>query len=124
MLKDFLVGAQLKSLGEDGFIVTKDNKDYRFKFKRNEGDCCGYTDLIARLLISNKELKNNPIITKVDVEEKDCGMSDLGTITFYGEYKPIARVKAETSSGSGWAYGATVSVVCKPAGVNEIISQW
>jgi len=124
MLKDFLVGAQLKKLDDNGFTVVKNNKEYHFKFDRDEGDCCGYTEIETRLYVSNSELKNNPIITKVTQKENDDGEEDLGVITLYGEYKPIGEIIAQTSSGSGWCYGATVSVRCELAGVDEIISQY
>ena len=120
-----LIGYQLVSIDDTKIVVRKDNTEYVLNIEEDCGDCCGYNEITTKLLISDTELNRNPIITNVEMteDEDDCaGMS--GKLTFFGEYKPMAVVDTYSSSGSGWCYGAYVSIHCDVLEINEILSTW
>ncbi len=123
-LKD-LIGYKLEKINNNEIVISNDNKLYILKFEEDEGDCCGYNELETTLLIDGK---NKPIITNVkyeDVSEEDkWGESEIIKITFFGENKEIANIKSKSSSGSGWCYGACVTVNCKELHIHETISSW
>lgn len=121
-LKD-LIGYQLVSIDDTKIVVCKGNSTYELLIEDDYGDCCGYNDFSTKLLISETELERNPIITNVVIEEDDDdGMS--AKVTFFGECKPVAELSSFSFSGSGWCYGACVTIVCKELDMNEIITQW
>lgn len=124
-LKD-LVGFQLVELNDDTMVVKKDNNVYTIDFNRDEGDCCGYTEVENNLLFDKNNTKSNPIITKIETESDtdEYGDYDVINITLFGEYKPMATIRAEAGSGSGWCYGASVTVECKPLQLEETIVSW
>ena len=118
-----LIGYQLVSIDDTKIVVRKGNSTYELLIEDDNGDCCGYNDFNTKLLISETELERNPVITNVEVEEdEDDGMS--AKVTFFGEYKPVAELNSFSFSGSGWCYGACVSIVCKELDMDEIITQW
>lgn len=120
-----LIGYRLVSIDDNKIVVRKGITKYVLNIKEDSGDCCGYNEITTKLLISEKELKRNPIITNVEMTEENSdydGMS--GRIAFFGEYKPMAVVDAYSSSGSGWCYGACVWVQCDALEINEEVSSW
>lgn len=123
-LKD-LIGYKLEKINDEEIIVSKENQLYTLKFEENEGDCCGYNKLETNLLIDEK---NKPIITNVKYKdisgETTFGDDDTIEITFFGENKEIAKIKSMSSSGSGWCYGACVTIKCKELNINETLSEW
>lgn len=123
-LKD-LIGYKLEKINNNEIVISNDNKLHILKFEEDEGGCCGYNELETTLLIDGK---NKPIITNVkyeDVSEEDkWGESEIIKITFFGENKEIANIKSKSSSGSGWCYGACVTVNCKELHIHETISSW
>ena len=123
-LKD-LIGYKLEKIDNEVIIVSKNNQLYVLKFKEDYGDCCGYNELQTNLLIDEN---NKPIITKVEYEdiseEDEFGESEIMKITFLGENKEIANIKSKSSSGSGWNYGACVTIKCKELNIDEKISSW
>ena len=124
ILKD-LIGYKLEKINNNEIVISNDNKLYILKFEEDEGGCCGYNELETTLLIDGK---NKPIITNVkyeDVSEEDkWGASEIIKITFFGENKEIANIKSKSTSGSGWCYGACVTVNCKELHIHETISSW
>ena len=76
------------------------------------------------MLISETELHRNPVITNVEVIDRDDDYGAKGMIAFFGEYKPMAVVDTYSSSGSGWQYGACVWVECDALEINETVSSW
>ena len=122
-LKD-LIGYRLEKINDEEIIISKNDKLYVLKIQQDEGDCCGYNELETTLLISDN---NKPIITNIEYEDiskyEDWGDNTI-KITFFGENKEIATIKSKSSSGSGWYYGACVTVKCKELNINEVISQW
>ena len=121
---EFLVGARLIAADDTGFeIVASNNKRYRFNFEEYEGDCCGYNTINSCLLIGD-EIEQNPIITKVKHTTIDDEYSQGCEITFFGMSKPIYTAAIESSSGSGWCYGATVKLTCKEDSFDEILTSW
>lgn len=119
-----LIGYKLENIDDEKIIVSKDNKQYVLKFEENEGDCCGYNELKTNLLIDEN---NKPVITNIKIEEKQLGKYDDGygiVITFFGENKQIATIDSYSSSGSGYCYGACVSIKCKELNIDEIITEW
>lgn len=125
ILKD-LVGFQLVSINDDEMIVKKDGLSHRLTFHRDEGDCCGFTELETKLLISEDEAHRNPVITDIYINEHDGEWGDGNTVrvTFFGEYLPLANVYSYASSGSGWCYGAAVSVECNALNLHEELASW
>lgn len=120
-----LIGYQLVSIDDSRIVVRKDNTEYILNIEEDYGDCCGYNEIATKLLISDTELNRNPIITNVEMTEGEGdygGMS--GKLTFFGEYKPMAVVDTYSSSGSGWCYGACVSIHCDVLGINDELSSW
>lgn len=124
-IKD-LIGYQLVQIDDEKIIVKKDNKIYVLKIEKDYGDCCGYNEIETHLLINENEIEKNPIITNIEFQNImtdpcDC---DLVKITFYGNNKKLANIKSLSASGSGWQYGACVSIVCKELDIDEIITEW
>ena len=120
-----LIGAQLISFGKDKFKVkTAKGKVRTFVLDEDEGDCCGYNEVISTLLINKKELANNPIITDIKEinNEEDDGNRHI--LTLVGISKPLAEINSYSSSGSGWCYGACVTLECKETRLSKILSHW
>ncbi len=121
---EFLVGARLVTADDAGFeVVASNDKRYRFNFESYEGDCCGYNTISSHLLIED-EGEQNPIITKVRHTTDEDNYSQSCEITFFGISKPIYIAAIESSSGSGWCYGATVKLTCKECNFDEILTSW
>ena len=121
---EFLVGARLVTADDAGFeVVASNDKRYRFNFESYEGDCCGYNTISSHLLIED-EIEQNPIITKVRHTTDEDNYSQSCEITFFGISKPIYTAAIESSSGSGWCYGATVKLTCKECNFDEILTSW
>lgn len=119
-----LIGYQLVSIDDTRILVRKGDSTYELIIEEDYGDCCGYNEIDTKLLISNDELERNPIITNVITEDNDDGWSYEAKITFFGESKPLAELNSLSSSGSGWCYGACVTIVCKDLNMSETITQW
>ena len=127
-----LVGFQLVDLNEDIMTVKKDGKTYTLEFECDSGDYCGFAEVTNTLLYDKSDTKRNPVITKI---KRECGSdkdddywddfySDSVSVTFFGESAPIANIEATAGSGSGWHYGAAVTVVCSPLQLEEEIVSW
>lgn len=123
-LKD-LVGYKLEKINDNNIIVSKDDKTYTLNFIEDSGDCCGYNELETELLIDEN---NKPVIT--DVVYEDCSSDDgwhdnnALKIIFFGGNKELAKISSLSSSGSGWCYGACVTVKCKELNINEELTSW
>ena len=117
-----LVGMTLLNLNEYGFTVeNKDGEQLHFVFDEDEGGCCGFNKIKTTLSISKK---NPPAITKVQYQDVTEGEEDAVIITFFGLDREIAEISAMSSSGSGWAYGASVAVKCRKINFTEVITQY
>ena len=117
-----LVGMTLIDLNSDGFIVEdKDGERLHFVFDEDEGDCCGFNEIKTTLSMSKK---NPPVITKVQYQDVSAGDEDAIVITFFGLDREIAEIYSMSSSGSGWAYGASVAVKCREINFTEVITQY
>ena len=117
-----LVGMTLIDLNSDGFIVEdKDGERLHFVFDEDEGDCCGFNEIKTTLSMSKK---NPPVITKVQYQDVSAGDEDAIIITFFGLDREIAEIYSMSSSGSGWAYGASVAVKCREINFTEVITQY
>lgn len=119
-LKD-LIGYRLINIDEKGITIENENKQYFIEIEEDEGDCCGYNCIETKLLISEKD---NPIITSVEeiIDENNDGSSKR--ITFYGTNKKIATLNSLSSSGSGWTYGACVTIKCNELNIKEILTSY
>lgn len=87
------------------------------------GDCCGYADFETKLLYSPNDLRN-PIITNVTKEDERGYDTDSSLVTFYGESKPLAPIESNAGSGSGWSYGAYVTLTCSALDIDEDLAYW
>lgn len=117
-----LVGMTLLDLNTHGFTVEdKDGERLHFIFDEDEGDCCGFNKIETTLSMSKK---NPPVITKVQYQDVTTGDEDAIVITFFGLDREIAEIFAMSSSGSGWAYGASVAVKCREINFTEVITQY
>lgn len=123
-----LVGYHLVDIDDTHIIVKKGDTEYVLRIMEDYGDCCGYNEITTKLFVSETELGLNPIITNVEIDksETERGWTDGESckLTFFGGYKPLAVVDTYSSSGSGWCYGACVSICCEVLGLNEELSSW
>lgn len=122
-LKD-LVGFQLIDLTEDKILVrSPEGKIYTLFIEDDEGDCCGFND-ITTILQFKRNSKANPIITKVSTHNEEESDGEYCYVTFYGDSKVLGTINTYSSSGSGWNYGANVTVRCSPLSLLEVLSSW
>lgn len=123
---DTIIGAQLIELSDEGFTVRdKDGKECHFIFEQDEGDCCGFNDITSTIFFNPNDKENLPVLTNIDLLEDEC--ADEGNslrITFFGLAKKLAMIESYSSSGSGWEYGATVTLVCKETGAEATVTSW
>ena len=119
-----LVGASLVELNERRFIVNKDDMLICFTFEEDEGSCYGFNEITTNLFISKEELHRNPIITSIQTERDVGNDEDRLIITFFGEQKQLAEIESMSSSGSGWSYGATVTLHCLKTNEKEVLTSW
>lgn len=113
-----LIGAQIISVRNDSISVKLGDAVHTLEIDSDEGGCCGYADFRTNLLYSENDFRN-PIITKIEKVNEDDDYSDSSVITFYGESKPLATIESEAGSGSGYYYGAFVTLQCKSLDIDE-----
>jgi hypothetical protein len=122
-LKD-LVGFQLMDLTDEKILVrSPDGENYTLFIKDDKGDCCGFNDITTTLKIKRNS-KTNPIITKVSISNEDEDEGNRCYVTFYGDSKALGAIDTYSSSGSGWIYGANVTVRCDSLSLFEFLSSW
>lgn len=124
----YLVGCQLVEVNNKGFTIRIGNRGgccKHYEFIDDPGDCCGYNEIEGKLLVET-DPKRMPVITKVEqvVEDDQYADRQLCKITFFGEDKKLAEINTESGSGSGWQYGACVTVKCVETGEEEVLSEW
>lgn len=114
-----LFGAQILEIDtmNDEFSVKLRNGEVRhYVVEEDEGDCCGFNEFDI-LLIDNDEINKNPVITNIVSEKNEEGLDeDTLKLTFFGGHKAIAEINSLSSSGSGWCYGACVTLRCRETG--------
>jgi len=127
---DNIIGSKLVSLDDKHMLFEKDDKTFTLDFVLNQGGCvCSYAK-VTNTLLYDKNSETNPVITKIDAvknpddDEADYDSSNTCIITLFGLDKAIATIKAEAGSGSGWCYGACVSLVCKNLNINEAVCEY
>lgn len=125
-----LVGFQLVELDDEKMLVRKDGKTYMIKFDTDDGDCCGYAEVEAKLFVENGS-PQNPVITNVKYVEEDLSDGDWSdgggnniVITLFGELGITGQIESVCGSGSGWQYGATVTLECDELDIREVICSW
>jgi hypothetical protein len=131
---DMLIGMQLVNWNKENQTLTVRDGERLFDLQfddSDEGDCCGFNNFFAELLVSDHDLSLNPVITHVEVEECERsffgyrgGEQDHVKVTFFGGANKLFYVDSESSSGSGWGYGACVTVKCSAIGLDECITSW
>lgn len=122
---DELIGARLLYMDDAGFGVKLSDGTVRtFIFNDDPGDCCGYNNISARLLISHADLTNAPAITRVETINTSESEEDALKITFFGLEKKLAEINSLSSSGSGWCYGATASVICNETKEETVMTSY
>lgn len=122
-----LIGMQLVNWDDDKKVLTVKAEDKLLDLvfdDSDEGCCCGYNDFFAELLVSERDVSINPVITNVEVLEKDDGDCSTAKITFFGEAKKLFSIRSESGSGSGWCYGACVTVKCDALGLSDLVTSW
>ena len=108
---DKLIGAQVVTLSKDEIVVRdKDGETFNISFYTDDGDCCGYANITKELFFEPNN-ENNPIITDLKWDERECGWQTV-ILTLYGVNKLLAEYEFECGSGSGWCYGATITAMC------------
>lgn len=118
---DRLVGMRLISINAEGLIVKDaSGAQHTLWIDTDEGGCCGYTEVVASLVLDEG---NEPVIVKIEEEYASDNCSEV-KVTFFGESKPIAELEIETGSGSGWCYGASVTISCKDLDIDKVVSEW
>lgn len=130
LFREIFIGAQLVHIDDTIITVRKNGKKYKIEFEVNEGDCCGYADIVSNLYYDMSDTSRNPIVTNIQVayDEDVKGFDDYDgfgdnriKITLLGEYAPLVDISAIAGSGSGWDYGACVTLVCKKLKIRESI---
>ena len=114
LLKD-IIGAQLSSVTTHSFTVrTPAGKILEFQFEEDEGECCGYNNLSTTLYFDSDDITNNPVITNFSYETSQSASQpgQSATITLFGLNRTIAKFESFSCSGSGYWYGATVTLKC------------
>lgn len=123
MMLDKLVGAQVVRINESSIEVKLGDKIHVLEIVVDEGDCCGFANFDMKLLYAEGD-ERNPIITNIEIESDSKDYEETAIMTFYGENKKIASIEAEAGSGSGWAYGACVTLRCKTLDIDETLVEW
>lgn len=118
-----LIGAQIVSVGDDCIEVKKGDEFFKLEITSDDGDCCGFADFTTNLLYSPNDLRN-PVITNVTRKDEEGYDGDSSIITFFGESKLLATIESNAGSGSGWSYGAFVTLRCTALGIDETLSSW
>ncbi|MBX0320106.1 hypothetical protein [Shouchella clausii] len=118
-----LIGAQILSVDNNYIEVKKGDEVFKLEIISDDGGCCGYADFTTNLLYSPNDLRN-PVITNVAREDGKVDYQDSSTITFFGESKPLATIESNAGSGSGWGYGAFVSLHCRALDIDETLASW
>lgn len=116
-----LLGSKLISISEDEMVVENDARQAVIKIIQDEGGCCGFNDVTAILLINEKD---RPVITKVEEVYEDTDDESVCRITLFGSYKAIAMLETRSTSGSGWQYGACVTLKCERPFIDEQLTCW
>ena len=120
---DNLIGSQILKIDGNKIEAKKDEKVYTLEISSDYGDCCGYANFTAELLyLENSE--RNPIITNVEYTQNEYYDGDSSVITFYGESQPLAMIDSNASSGSGYGYGAFVTLICNELDIDESLAYW
>ena len=123
MKMEKLIGAQILRVDDNYIEVKKDKEVFKLEIFSDDGDCCGYADFTTYLLYSPNDIRN-PIITNVSRENEESEYGDSSVITFFGESKPLATIESNAGSGSGWSYGAFVSLHCTALDIDETLASW
>lgn len=121
---DELFGAQILNIDTDNskFAVKLKSGEIRnYEIIEDEGDCCGF-NRFGILVIDSDEVNKNPIITNIESEIGDVEDANSLKLTFFGEHKAIAEINSLSSSGSGWCYGACVTLKCRETGEGKILT--
>lgn len=118
-----LIGAQILTVSDDSIEVKLGDEIHTLEIISDGGGCCGYAEFTTNLLYSENDFRN-PIITNVTIDSGDSNYCDTSTVTFYGEAKPLATIESEAGSGSGWGYGAFVTLRCKSLDIDEDLASW
>ena len=120
---DVLIGSQILTMTNDKIVVAKDGTNYTLYIGDYSDDYCGFNE-IQTVLNYGENRADNPIITDIvrEIDNGDDGSSCK--VTFYGDSKAIGTIDAYSSSGSGWEYGARVTVECEALGIDETLSSW
>lgn len=119
-----LIGFQIISLDATTIKVRRgDGKVFDIHIIDDGGDCCGFNDIETKLFVE-KNSHRNPVITSVSQVVDDNRYESTCKVTFFGEEKTIAQINTCSSSGSGWCYGACVSVKCDELDIDNILSSW
>lgn len=118
-----LIGAQIVEVTENTLTVSLNGKEHELEISSDDGDCCGYADF-KTLVFDENDIKRNPIITNIEVTPKAHCSGDEAIITFYGESSEILSIEGEAGSGSGWEYGACVTITCKTLEIEENLVSW
>ena len=129
MLKEKLIGAQVLAVTDDGATVSIDGEEFVLEVSTYHGDCCGFAEadikpLTDMLKVYQEDTTRNPVITDIKTTSDFDDCSDQIAITFFGESQELFEITGEAGSGSGWAYGATVSIVCDKLKLNEVIVEY
>lgn len=120
-LLNSLVGSYIESLDETGFVIRdKDNNLRHFDFVDDYGGCCGFNEITAALLTD----KSSGIAITNVAQERVCDGADELKITFFGGSKKLATIESLSSSGSGYWYGASVSVLCRETNEDVELTSW
>lgn len=129
MLKEKLIGAQVLAVTEDSITVSINDEEFVLEVHTYHGDCCGFAEADVKpltdvLKVSQENTSSNPVITDIKTNNDFDDCSDQIEITFFGESQELFEITGEAGSGSGWAYGATVSIVCDKLQLDEVIVEY
>ena len=105
-----LIGKQIICANDTQLICQgKNGETVDISFYADNVDC-GYAE-VTRELFFEPNNKNNPVITDWEFAGGDRDNSCRVELTFFGLKKPLVKYDLECGSGSGWHYGAAITVV-------------
>lgn len=118
-----LIGAQVTKVGKDEIDVQLNGKGYTLYLDSDDGDCCGYSGFEI-IHFDEENTSDNPIITNVEYEGEDDYDESTSKVTFFGLHKEILKIESSAGSGSGWNYGANVTISCKELDIDNTLAAW
>ena len=118
-MSEVFVGSKLLKITDTDIIIERDGIVYTIEYDIDQGACCSYADVFAKLLVSETE---SPVITSITYKKDNSNYRVCRCVlTFFGVNRAIADACCQAGSESGYDYGANVQLVCKELRIKEVL---